>query len=76
MLAVLYGLMVVDFTNSNGERVIGRNGFFGFEDSNVEGVRTEKFFIGNDVPFPECNIGDELELTFNYRGKLESVTKA
>ena len=76
MLAILYGLMVVDFVNNDGERITGKNGFFGFESENVEGLRTEKFFIGNDIPFPECNIGDELELTFNYRGKLESVSKA
>lgn len=77
MLAIIYGLMKLDFTNDDGEKFSGTNLFAGFEADNVIGLRTERFFVKSDIPLPEdLEIGDEVELSFNYRGKLESVTKA
>ena len=77
MLAVLYGIMKLDFTKDDGEQMTGHSIFVGFESDNVLGRRTERFFVKSDIPLPEdLKIGDEIDLTFNYRGKLESVSKA
>lgn len=77
MQAKLIGVMGVDFTNANGEQIQGTNIFMAFKDENVQGLRTEKFFLKNDLTLPEqTKINDTLELSFNYKGKIEFVNKA
>lgn len=45
MQAKLLGFMGVDFTNKDGEQIVGMNIFAAFKDENVHGLRTEKFFL-------------------------------
>ena len=68
MQAKLLGFMGVDFTNKDGERIVGMNIFVAFKDENVHGLKAEKFFLKDGI--------DTLELSFNYKGKIESITKA
>lgn len=77
MQAKLLGFMGVDFTNTNGEKVKGTNIYLGFKDANVTGMKAQKFFVKEDIKFPEqIKVNDVLEIGFDYRGKVESITKA
>ena len=77
MMAKLIGLMGVNFINSNGEEVKGINIFTAFEDKNVQGLRTEKFFVKADITLPkDTKINDTLNISFNHKGKIESIEKA
>lgn len=77
MVAKLLGLMNVNFTNNQGVVITGRNIFCAFEDTNVQGYRTEKFFLNNNISFPEnTKINDNLNICFNYKGRIESIEKA
>ncbi len=52
------------------------NIFAAFKDENVHGLRTEKFFLKEGISLPEqVKINDTLEISFNYKGKIESITK-
>ena len=76
MQVKLLGVQNVNFTNSNGETVSGTNIFCAFKDSNVEGLRSEKFFIKKDITLPDCKPNETLELTFNMKGKVEAIHKS
>lgn len=75
MQAKLLGFMGVDFTNKDGEQIVGMNIFVVFKDENVHGLRAEKFFLKEGISLPEqVKVNDTLEISFNYKGKIESIT--
>ena len=76
MQAKLVGVQPVNFTNNNGETIKGTNIFCAFKDENVEGLRTEKFFLKEEIKLPECKINDAVEISFNMKGKVEMIYKA
>ena len=76
MKAKLVGVQHIKFTNNNGEIVNGNNIFCEFMDENVNGVRTEKFFIKDGIPLPDCKLNDTIEISFNMKGKVEMLCKA
>lgn len=73
----LVGIQEVNFTNNNGEKVEGRNIFTAFQDENVKGLRTEKFFVKASIPIPkDVKVNDMIEVAFNHKGKVEMISKA
>lgn len=73
----LEGVQSIRFTNSTGEEISGMNIFIAFQDENVEGLKTEKFFLKSNISLPkDTKINDMLEISFNYKGKIESIKKA
>lgn len=77
MQAKLIGVMDVNFTNNNGEAIHGTNIFVAFKDENVEGFRTEKFFLKNGISLPkDTKLNDTIDLSFNHKGKIEMIYKA
>lgn len=76
MIFTLLGIQTVNFTNSAGETIKGTNLFCAYEDENVNGVRTDKFFVKPEVQLPDLKVKDSIKLHFNMKGKVESVTKA
>ena len=75
MQAKLLGFMGVDFTNKDGEQIVGMNIFVAFKDENVHGLRAEKFFLKEGISLPEqVKVNDTLEISFNYKGKIKSIT--
>ena len=77
MQVKLVGVMPVDFTNANSERISGTNLFVAFKDENVQGMRTEKFFVIEEIAVPDqTKINDILDISFNHKGRIESITKA
>lgn len=77
MQARLLGVQGIKFTNDKGEDVNGMNIHVAFTDDNVEGFKTEKFFLKSSISLPkDTKINDMLEISFNYKGKIEAVQKA
>lgn len=77
MQAKLLGVMPVNFRNNNGKEISGTNIFVAFKDENVEGLRAEKLFLKENIPFPDnIKLNDNLEIAFNYKGKVEMISKA
>ncbi|MCM1221132.1 MAG: hypothetical protein NC548_42285 [Lachnospiraceae bacterium] len=77
MQARLLGVQGIKFTNDKGEEVNGMNIHVAFNDENVEGLKTEKFFLKSSISLPkDTKINDMLEISFNYKGKIEMVQKA
>lgn len=76
MRVQLVGCMRVKFKNGNGEDVDGHSLFTAFQDENVEGLRTEKFFVKAGISLPkDMKINDTIEISFNYKGKVDNVKK-
>lgn len=77
MQAQLLGVQHINFTNNNGEAINGTNLFVAFKDESVDGVKTDKFFIRESIALPkDTKINDTIELSFNYKGKIEMIYKA
>lgn len=77
MKAKLVGVQGIHFTNNSGEEISGTNIFCAFQDENVEGLRTEKFFLKDGVTLPkDTKLNDTIDLSFNMKGKVEMVFKA
>lgn len=74
----LIGASNVNFVNSStNQTILGTNIFVAFKDENVEGMRTEKFFLKEGISLPEgTKINDTLTLSFNHKGKVEMISKA
>lgn len=76
MQARLLGVMNVSFTNNQNEKVEGCNVFVAFQSENVEGLRTEKFFLKDNIALPkDTKINDVIDISFNYKGKIEAIKK-
>ena len=52
------------------------NIFIGFEQEDVQGLKTEKLFLKEELVLPkDTKLNDVLDLSFNMRGKVEKITK-
>lgn len=76
MQVKLVGIQRIDFTNNKGEKISGCNLYCMFKSEQVEGYRTEKFFLKQGIELPDCKINDTIELSFSMKGKVEMVHKA
>ena len=72
MRAKVLGTQNVSFLNSSGTEIKGVNAFVAFKDENVTGLRTEKFFIKESIPF-SAHVEDTVEINFNFKGKIEGI---
>lgn len=77
MVITVIGLQNLDFVTSQGTSIKGVNVFAKFSDENIQGFRTEKFFIAQDIALPKggIQIDDTLDLIFNYKGKIEKINR-
>lgn len=77
MIAKLLGTQEVHFTNNNGETINGMNIYTASADENVDGFRTDKFFLKEGITLPkDIKLNDNIDLSFNMKGKVEKVSKA
>lgn len=77
MQAKLLGIQSISFINNKGESISGTNIFLTFPDENVEGLRTEKFFLKKEIKLPkDTKLNDILNLLFNHKGRIEMIYKA
>lgn len=76
MLARLLGVQAISFSNKDGDTIKGTNIYVGFEQEDVQGLKTEKLFLKEEIALPkDTKLNDVLDLSFNMRGKVESVKK-
>lgn len=76
MQVQLVGVQKIDFTNNGGERVNGLNLFVAFPDENVDGLRTEKFFLKEGIALPkDTKLNDTINIAFNHKGKAENALR-
>ena len=78
MEMTLMGLRPVKFQNKEGGIIEGSTLYAAFEDKKggVIGKRCEKFFANVDVELPkDLKCGDKIEITFDYKGKMEYIDK-
>ena len=77
MQAKLIGIQHINFTNNNGEAINGINLYVAFKDENVEGLRTDKFFLKEGIYLPkDTKLNDTIELSFNHKGKIVMIYKS
>lgn len=76
MIVKLIGVQKVEFVNAVGEQIQGNNIFVSYPDERVVGEKAEKFFVKPEVAFPEqMKIGEQINISFNSKGKVEQITK-
>lgn len=78
MVVRILGIQSVDFVNALGEQIQGNNIFVSYptENQNLVGEKVEKFFVRQEIPFPEqMKIGEQINISFNNKGKVEQITK-
>lgn len=78
MLAILPGYQKLDFQTASGDNIKGTNLYLSYSDDNenLVGETCGKFFVRPQVAIPEnVKIGDSVNVTFNHKGKIESISK-
>lgn len=75
MQVQLLGMEDINFSNDKGEVIKGSNIYVSFKDERVNGLKTSKFFIKDNIQFPECKLQDTINLSFNMKGKVEFIFK-
>lgn len=76
MLVQLVGIQKIDFVGTKGEKINGKNLYVLYEDENVQGYRTDKYYLKDGIDLPkETKLNEKIDLRFNNRGKVESVYK-
>ena len=71
----LVGLQPINFT-SDGKTISGTNLYCAFQDNNVEGLRTEKFYVSSDISIPDVKLNSTISIEFNFKGKILGIQKA
>lgn len=77
MVMTAMGYRPVNFQNKEGKLIEGTTLYLAFDDEKggVIGKRCEKFFVNADVELPELKCGDEVEVAFDYKGRIEYIDK-
>ena len=71
--ARLIGYSKLDFQSGSGEQIKGYSLYISYPQDKVIGERTDKVFVREEIAIPKVKVGDTLNLSFNVRGKLESI---
>jgi len=74
MISEVVGVKVCNFTSSDGNLIVGQSVYHCFKEENVEGVACDKIFLRDDSGFPALKVGDKIDVSYNRRGKIESVS--
>lgn len=74
MKAKLLGVRELDFKSNDGSAIKGTQWYISFPEEGVVGEMTDKLFLRDGFAIPACKPGDMLEISFNRKGKPESVT--
>lgn len=70
------GSQKLDFISSDGKQIKGTNLYVTYPANGVEGLKTDKFFLKNEIALPDFKANEKLEVYFNQRGKVEFIEKA
>ncbi len=75
MKAKLIGFSPVGFTTSDGKVIEGMTLSVGYTDENTTGMRADRFFVKKEIEVPQVKIGENINIIFNQKGKVEAITK-
>ncbi len=75
MKAKLIGVSPVNFKTSDGKEIEGTTISVGTLDEHTTGMRAERFFVKKEIEIPQVKIGENINIFFNQKGKVESITK-
>jgi hypothetical protein len=74
MQVKLLGTRALDFSSNDGDAIKGLQLFICFPEESVAGEMTDKLFIREGFAIPTtCKPGDILDISFNRKGKPESI---
>lgn len=77
MRAKLIGYSQVRFTTpDDGKLIEGMTLSVGYPEEHTTGMRAERFFVKKDIEIPQVKIGEDIQIFFNQRGKVEAITKS
>jgi hypothetical protein len=75
MVAKVVGIKKVEFTNDNGEHILGTTVHYNGIDLEVEGVVAESVFVKLPFTVPEgLALGMDIHVDFNRKGKFKGMT--
>ncbi|TQI69032.1 hypothetical protein [Clostridium sp. KNHs216] len=74
MKAKLIGARELNFQSGDGTTVKGVQLYISFPEESVVGEMTDKLFLSENFALPACKPGDMLDITFNRKGKPETIT--
>ena len=69
----LLGVRELDFTANDNSKIKGSQLFTSYPEEGVVGEMTDKFFVREGFDLPPLKPGEILEISFNKKGKPESV---
>lgn len=75
MVGKIIGYSPVSFSTSDGKLVEGTTLSVGFSDEHTNGLRAERLFIKKEIEIPQVKLGEEVNIYFNQRGKVDAITK-
>ena len=70
----LLGARNLDFKANDNSQVRGVQLFVAYASEGVVGEISDKLFLKEGFALPSCKPGDMLEITFNRKGKPETIT--
>lgn len=73
MQVLLLGHRLLDFTTSDGTAIKGCKLYYAFTEDGVNGRMCDSLFVRDDFPLPALKPGQTLDISFNRKGKAESV---
>lgn len=75
MIAQFIGIQHINFQNDNNETIAGDNAFFIFKTEDVQGMCAKKWFLKEGVLPKDLKVNDKVEISFNFKGKVEKIAK-
>ena len=75
MKAKLIGYSPVSFKSQDGTLIEGITLSVGYAEEHTTGMRAERFFVKKEIEIPQVKIGENINIFFNQKGKVESITK-
>ena len=73
----LIGESSVNFVSGNGETIKGKNLYVLYQDENVNGLKADKLWVKDGISIPaDAKLNDMIDVTFNMKGRVESIKKA
>lgn len=72
----LLGSKKLDFTSNDGSLIQGTQIFMSFPEEGVKGERCDKLFVKDGFALPPLKPGELLDISFNNKGKPESIKPA
>lgn len=75
MEVTFLGKKKINFENERGEQISGTTVFFAFPEDGIDGLMAGKAFLRGSIEIPAVKSGEQVDLTFNNRGKVTAMRK-